>query len=181
MKFFKKKNYKINITNHGYISSIYFNNIFSNIIKIISKNKKKNIKVLDFGCGNGYLKKKLKENKKIRVIGYDIVKELTETSNWKKVKFDYFVSCHVFMYLNKIKIKNIINFIKKQRPNAKIIVAISRQSFLNKIGAFILNERNAYTNVCLSSAEEISILQKHLKIVEKKNVFFLTDIYLMRF
>ena len=67
-----KKNNKLpfNITKHD-ISSIYFNNIFENIIKCVEL--KKNItKILDFGCGNGYLKKRLGNNKKIKVIGYDM-------------------------------------------------------------------------------------------------------------
>ena len=56
------KNYKklpFNITKHGFISSIYFNNIFDNIIKLISDNSKRKIKILDFGSGTGSFLKKL--------------------------------------------------------------------------------------------------------------------------
>ena len=52
----KKKNFS-NITKHGKISGIYFNNILKNIISLI--NTKKIVRILDFGSGNGYLKKKL--------------------------------------------------------------------------------------------------------------------------
>ena len=74
MKYSKKNNkLPFNITKHGNISSIYFNNIFDNIIKCVELKKKNSTKILDFGCGNGYLKKRLGNNKKIKVIGYDIV------------------------------------------------------------------------------------------------------------
>lgn len=178
------KNFKklpFNITKHGFISSIYFNNIFDNIIKLISDNSKRKIKILDFGCGNGYLKKRSKKNKQLNVIGYDIVKELTDVKNWKIIKFDYFVSCHVFTYLKKKKIEDIIKYIKKNRPKTKVIVAITKQGWLNKLGAYILNEPDAHTNFNLSPIEELNILSKHMKIIKKKNIFFLTDIYMFEF
>ena len=174
------KKLPFNITKYGYISSIYFNNIFDNIINIISRNNKKKIKLLDFGCGNSYLKKRSK-NKRLKIIGYDVVKELSDVKNWKTVKFDYFVCCHVFVYLKKKKIENIIKYIKNNHPKAKVIVAITKQGWLNKIGAFILNEPNAHTNFNLTPEEEINILCKYMKIIKKKNIFCLTDIYLLEF
>ena len=141
----KIKKLPFNITEQRYISSIYFNNILDNMIKIISKNEKKNIKILDFGCGQGYLKKRLKKNKQLKVIGFDVVKELSDVVNWKMVKFDYFLACHVFVYLKKKKIENII------------------------------------TNFSLTADEEINLLCKHMKIIKKVNIFFLTDVYLLEF
>ena len=139
----KKDNLPFNITKHGYVSSIYFNRILDYIVKVISKNKKKIIKVLDYGCGNSYLKERAKKNKKIKIIGYDIVKELTDVLNWKTVKFDIFVSCHVFTYLKKKEVEDIIKFLKKKYPDTLVIVAITRQGWLNKFGTYILNEPDA--------------------------------------
>ena len=182
MKLSKKiKKLPFNITEQRYISSIYFNNILDNMIKIISKNEKKNIKILDFGCGQGYLKKRLKKNKQLKVIGFDVVKELSDVVNWKMVKFDYFLACHVFVYLKKKKFENIIKYIKKYRPKSKVIVAITKQGWLNKLGAFILNEPEAHTNFNLTANEEIDLLCKHMKIIKKVNIFFLTDVYLLEF
>lgn len=175
----KNSDKKINITKHGIISSLYFNAIFRNIIKLIDVKKK--VKVLDFGCGYGYLKKKLKRNKKIKVINYDIIKELTEIDDWKNANFDYFVCCHVFVYLKKKKIESIIKYIKKNHPKAKIIVAITKQGWLNKIGAFILNEPNAHLNLHLTSSEEIFIFSKYMRVIKKMNILFLTDVYLLEF
>jgi pantothenate kinase len=180
---YSKKNKKLpfNITKHGNISSIYFNSIFDNIIKCIEQNKSNKIKILDFGCGNGYLKKRLGKNKRIKVIGYDIVKRLSDVQNWKMVNFDYFISCHVFTYFKKESIKNIITYLKKNRPNSKVIVAITRQGWLNKLGAFILNEPEAHTNFNLTPNQELKILTNYMKVKKKINIFFLTDIYVLEF
>ena len=180
---YSKKNKKLpfNITEHGNISSIYFNDIFDNIIKYIKQSKKNRVKILDFGCGNGYLKKRLGKNKKIKVIGYDVVKELSDVHNWKSVNFDYFVSCHVFTYLKRKKIENIIKYLKKNRLKSKVIVAITRQGWLDKLGAFILNEPEAHTNFNLTPKQELKILTKYMRIIKKINIFFLTDIYVLKF
>ena len=155
MKYSKKNNkLTFNITKHGNISSIYFNNIFDNIIKCVELKKKNITKILDFGCGNGYLKKRLGNNKKIKVIGYDIVRELSDVQNWKSVNFDYFVSCQVFTYFKKKKFENIIKYLRKNRFKSKVIVAITRQGWLNKLGAFILNEPEAHTNFNLSPKQD---------------------------
>lgn len=180
---YSKKNKKLpfNITKHENVSSIYFNNIFDNIIKCVELNKKNRIKILDFGCGNGYLKKRLGKNKKIKVIGYDIVRELSDVQNWKLVNFDYFVSCQVFTYFKRKKLENIIKYLKKNRLKSKVIVAITRQGWLNKLGAFILNEPEAHTNFNLTPKQELEILTKYMKIIKKINIFFLTDIYVLEF
>ena len=68
-----KNKLRINITKHGIISQLYFNILLNGVIKLI--NLKKKSKVLDFGCGYGYFKKKIEKEKKIEVINYDIVKE----------------------------------------------------------------------------------------------------------
>ena len=87
-KKFKERKNLFNITKHGFISGIYFNSIFNNIHSLIDTYNK--VRVLDFGCGYGYFKKKLLNNKKITVINFDIVKELTPIDDWRKEKFAYF-------------------------------------------------------------------------------------------
>jgi len=177
MKHIPKKNL-FNITKHGFISGIYFNSIFNNIHSLIDTYQY--VKVLDFGCGYGYFKKKLLNNKKIKVINFDIVKELTEIDDWKKEKFDYFIATHVFMYFKKIKLNKLLLDLKK-RKNIRVILAISKQGWLNKLGAFILNYPEAHTNFNLTPNEEIQAFTKHMKILKRKNVLFLSDVYLLEF
>ena len=71
--------------------------------------------MLDFGCGYGYFKKKLLNNKKIKVINFDIVKELIEIDNWKKKKFDYFIYKTVFLNFKKKKLNKLLLDLKKNK------------------------------------------------------------------
>jgi len=168
-----------NITKHGIFSGIYFNNILKNIICLIKVRNK--VKILDFGSGYGYLKKKLIKNPKFKVINFDIIKELSDVSDWKRVKFDYLVSTHVFMYLKKKELEDLLLSLKKHNKKLKLIVTISKQGLLNNIGKFILNEKNAHKGTFLQPISEINLLKKKMKIIKKVDIFFLSDIYLLEF
>jgi SAM-dependent methyltransferase len=174
-----KKEFLHNITKHGVISGFYFNYIIKNIFELILINKK--VKILDFGCGYGYLKKRLKKAKNIKIINFDIIKELTEIDDWKKVNFDYLVSTHVFMYLGPKKLNRLLLDLKNHNKNLKLITIISRQGLLNNIGKFILNEPDAHKGTLLNANNELKILKKKMRIVKKKNILCLSDIYLLEF
>ena len=174
-----KKKFQYNITKHGLITGFYFNYIIKNIYSLIDINK--TVKVLDFGCGFGYLKKKLNKIKKIKIINYDIIDELTEIKDWKKINFDYLVSTHVFMYLEKKELDKLLIDLKKCNQNLKMIVTISRQGLLNNIGKFILGEPEAHTGTRLNPNNQVKSLTKKMKIIKKKNILFLSDIYLLEF
>lgn len=135
--------------------------------------------MLDFGCGYRYFKKKLLNNKKIKVINFDIVKELTEIDNWKKKNL-IILLLHKFLYILKKKLNKLLLDLKKKQ-NIRVIITISKQGFLNKLGAFILNEPEAHTNLNLTPSEEIQAFTKHMKILKRKSVFFLADVYLLEF
>lgn len=174
-----KKEFSHNITKHGIISGFYFNYIIKNIFELILTNKK--VRILDFGCGYGYLKKKLKKNINIKIINFDIIKELTEINDWKKVDFDYLVSTHVFMYLGPKKLNKLLLDLKRHNKKLKLITTISRQGLLNSIGKFILNEPNAHKGTLLNYNNELKLLKKKMRVIKKKNILFLSDIYLLEF
>lgn len=168
-----------NITRHNFVSGIYFNLILKKIIGLIVENKF--IKILDFGCGFGYLKKKLKKYNNVTVINYDIILELTEVKTFKNLQFDCLVANQVFYLFEKKILNNLLVYLKTKLPGLKLIVVISRQSILNNIGKFILNEKNAHKGSKLSPSIELKILKQHCLILKKINIFFLSDIYLLSF
>jgi hypothetical protein len=177
-----KKKLPYNITRHKFISKIYFNYILKIIIKLILINKYKVI--IDFGSGYGYLKKLLTqmyEEKKIKVINYDIIKELSEVRSYKNIKFECLVANQVFYLFDNKQLNKLLSYLKRTKPNLNLIVTISRQSLLNNIGKFLLNEKNAHKGTKLSPFEELKILQRHTLVKKKINVLFLSDIYLLKF
>ena len=86
-----------------------------------------------------------------------------------------------YQKLRLIKIYNLIVYLKKKLPDLRLIVVISRQSFLNNIGKFILNEVNAHKGSKLGPSLELKILKQHCIVLRKINIFFLSDIYLLCF
>ena len=174
-----KKEFLHNITKHGVISGFYFNYIIKKILELILTNKK--VKILDFGCGYGYLKKRLKKARNVKIINFDIIKELTEIDDWRKVDFNYLVSTHVFMYLGPKKLNKLLLDLKRHNKNLKLITTISRQGLLNNIGKFILNEPDAHKGTLLNGNNELKLLKKKMRMFKKKNIFCLSDIYLLKF
>ena len=166
-----------NTTQYGGIGGIYFRAILKKIIKIGNLNDSSK-KILDFGSGTGELKKILR-NKNKNVINYDIVPELTETNDWTKEKFNVFVANQVFYIFSKEELIEVIKKLKKTNPQAEIIIGISKQGFINKLGMIILNYREAHDNTLLNLEQELEIFLKYTKIIKKKSVFLLTNVYLL--
>jgi hypothetical protein len=65
----------------------------------------------------------------------------------------------------------------KIRP-PMLVVGISRQSILNKIGAALLH-KGALDKTLTPPAKELEILKRRYRIVKKRNVWILADVYLL--
>jgi len=162
-------------TKPNYISFIYFNLIYKIIINFLEY--KKNDVVLDFGCGIGLLKKKIKKKyPEANIINYDKVKSLSEVSDWKNINFNKIIFCQVLMYISKEDIENIFYILKKKKID-KIIICFSKQSFLNRLFAKILGHKNAHDDTVLIPEHEEKLIYQNFKILKKINFFNLFKIY----
>ena len=164
-------------TEYEGITRIYFYKILETIIKLGNLKNTKKI-ILDFGCGYGMLKKLLPNS---NVLGYDIVDKWSDVKTWEEVPFDFFVSNQTFCLLESYEVNKILNKIKDTNPKVKILVGMSKKSFFNKLGMQIFNYKNAHSGYKLDPSEELLILKKHCKIIKRKSVFFLADVYLCEF
>tara|TARA_B100000212_G_C27350197_1_gene523262 strand:+ start:649 stop:1170 length:522 start_codon:yes stop_codon:yes gene_type:complete len=164
-------------TEYRGITQIYFQKILSTIIKLGNlKNTQKTI--LDFGCGHGTLSKLL-PNKNI--IGYDIVPEWSDVSEWETVPFDIFISNQTFCLIENHKVEELLRKIRELNPRTQLIVGMSKRSILNNIGKYIFNYKEAHSGYKLEPNEEISVIKKYCKILKKKSVFYLADVYVCEF
>jgi cyclopropane fatty-acyl-phospholipid synthase-like methyltransferase len=133
--------------------------------------------ILDFGCGEGYLKKiYYKKDHKHNIINYDIISEKSEVKDYKNLNYDLIVASHVFCLFSE---KNLCDFLQNEinkNKDIKFIVAIGKQSLVSKIAQFITNKRSSNSYNQLSGAEELEIISRYKKLVYKKNILFMTDV-----
>ena len=158
------------------LSGVYFFKILNTIIKM-GNLRDRNVKILDFGCGVGHLKKLLPG----KVINYDLNPELTEIDDWKNATFDAVVANQVLIYLSKDELMKLLDELYKHNPKLEMYVGISTQGIINKILRIFANQRDSYADVKLSPKDEISALKQKMDVIKKKNVFFMCDVYSLRF
>ena len=159
---------------NSFFQRVYFSSIINNIISF-GELRDTNKIILDFGCGQKVLSKKLKG---VIVLNSDIKPEYSDYETYSNLKFDIIVFNHVLMYLYPNQIESLMDEIKLISPKCKIIVGLGKQNFLSKVGKFITGNINAHIETRSSYNTEIEILSRKTKINKiKKNIFFMTDIY----
>lgn len=155
---------------------VYFKKIMNTICKILENLNEKST-ILDFGCGEGYLKKIYnKNNNKHNLINYDVIAEKSEIDDYSDLNYDIIVASHVLCLFSKEELNIFLENEIKKNKNIKFIVAIGRQGFISKLAQFITNKRNSNSYNQLDGKEEFKIISKYKKLVYKKNIFFMTDV-----
>ena len=171
-KIFPTTNYNI------FPQRYYFLSAINNIIKIADL-KNTNKTILDFGCGQKIFSKILK-NKKI--INYDIKPEYTECESYEDLHFDIVIFNHVLMYLPTHEIIELLEKIKKINPKCEIIAGLAKQNFISKIAMILALHFRAHRDIMSTYKEQVNILKSKAKLIKKKsNIFFMTDIYYLKF
>ncbi len=164
-------------TSYQGITKFYFYQILKDIIRI-GNLRRSDGKILDFGCGKGKLKLLLKKS---NVVGYDLIKTYSDIDNWEKVEFEYFIANQVFYSMTSNDLEKLLIKIRDINPNTKLIVGTSRVGILNKLGMILFNKRDAHKALKLLPEDEHNIIKKFCQLKEKKNVFFLSDVYYYKF
>jgi len=170
----KKKFSKFHVTNPNFFSKIYFSVIYSSLINLFNFSDKK---ILDFGGGQGFLKKKLKKKYNCDVKIYDIIPSLSDLKNWKSYDFDCIIFCQVLCLLKSKHIKLIFEFLKKKK-NIYIISVFSKQTIINKIFAFVLGHKDAHGDTKTFPEDEKKILLENFKLLKSYN-FLLFEILIL--
>jgi hypothetical protein len=168
---------KIDITtSYKGFSKFYFEKIIDTII-IEGNLSKKNLNILDYGCGLKFLSNKL--NKKI--FNYDIDKNLSEISKWDTRAYDIVVLNHVIMYMNENQFFSLLKRVKNKNNKCKIIIGLGRESILNKFLAYLMLRFDHLKNTKMNYKKQIKLISENLRIIKKKNIYFLTEIYFCEF
>ena len=139
--------------------------------------KKEDI-ILDFGCGEGWLKNKLKE-KGYNATGYDITPEHSDIKDYTQIKPSKIFLTDVFEHIPKEGITEIIHNFKKMNPDFELITSIPTENWVSRKARKILGKRERAIDHITTLGEILEILEKELELVKKIN--FLTVSYIARF
>ena len=130
------------VTLYSGLSQFYFRHLLQQIINV-GRLERPGITILDFGCGRGELKRMLGAKKK--VVGYDVISELSDVSDWREVDFDVLVANQVFYSFSEAALESLLRELKQKNPTLELVVGISRQGLLNNIGKYLLGRPDAHS------------------------------------
>ena len=141
----------------------------------IAKLKKEEI-ILDFGCGGGWLERKLRGYK---IYGYDINPQKTFIKDYKKITPDKIFALDVFEHIRSDEIRKIVDNFKKMNKNFELIVSIPTENKVSRFMRKAVGKTEVPKEHITKYPEIIKILKSKLKLIKKFN--FLTVSYIMKF
>ena len=164
------------VTSYSGLSRTYFLRLLRSLIEL-GRLERPGLTILDFGCGNGELKRMVKG----KVIGYDVVPALSDVKDWKSVDFDVLVANEVFYSFTEAELVKLLKALKKKNKDLELVVGISRLGFLNKVGMFLLGRPGAHSEARLEARKEWEILERSCAVLRHQNVWNLADVYVLVF
>ena len=160
--------------NKNLITRTYFRTKVCLAIRL-AKLKKTDI-ILDFGCGGGWLEKKLKNYK---IYGYDVNHEKTFIKDYKKIKPTQIFVLDVFEHIPLKEIKKILNNFKKLNNHFKIIVSLPTENWISKKIRRFVGKSDVPKEHITRYREILQILKENFKLKKKINFFSVSYILLL--
>jgi len=155
------------------ITRTYFRQKMNAAIRL-ARLKKEDI-ILDFGCGGGWLEKKLKN---YNIIGYDINPEKTFIKNYRKLIPTKIFCLDVFEHIPVSEIKKIIENFKRMNSHFQIIVSIPTGNLISRKTRKFVGKMEVPKEHITSYNEILNILKENFKLKKKINFFTVTKIFL---
>ncbi|KKN48146.1 hypothetical protein LCGC14_0655900 [marine sediment metagenome] len=134
---------------------------------------KKDDLILDFGCGDGWLKKILPD---YNIIGYDIDPKLTEIKDYTKLKPDKIFALDILEHMKKREIRKIIKSFKRMNPNFKLVTIIPTETWFWRKSRKLLGLSETVKDHITKLKDILQILNEELTLVKKINFLAVTHI-----
>lgn len=160
----------------NFITRTYFRKKIDAVIRLA--NLKEEDIILDFGCGAGWLEKKLKN---FNIIGYDINPEKTFIKDYKKIRPTKIFCLDVLEHISPEEITKIIQNFKKMNNNLQLIVSIPTGNFISRKVRRFVGKPEVPKEHITSYAQILNILKENFKLKRKINFFTVTKIFLFEY
>lgn len=148
-------------------AGIYFNKILETIIKFGDLRNEQGL-ILDFGCGLGHLKKRLPGK---NVVGYDIIPELSEVSDYRRLRPRQIVLSGVLEHLYGREIDALIKEFQSLAPEAVLLVYLPTENWVSKIAMRLAGEKSAHDDHVSKYREIEKIIEQSYRPVRRASLF----------
>jgi hypothetical protein len=148
------------------------------LIAINFANLEKEDVILDFGCGAGWLKNKLK-SWGYEIYGYDATPKHSDIKDYTKLKPQKIFVLDVFEHIPEKEIMKIIKNFKKMNKNVELIVAIPTENFISRKVRKLLGKSERVSDHITPLKDILKILRSEFKQIKKINLF--TVSYIVKF
>ncbi len=135
---------------------------------------KKEDMILDFGCGGGWLEKKLK---RYNITGYDTNPKKTQIKDYRKVKPTKIFALDVFEHIPINETKKILANFKKMSKNFDLIVSQPTENWLSrKVRKFVGKEEVPKEHITRYN-EIVKLLKETFHLKRKSSFFTISHIF----
>lgn len=149
------------------------------VIAIRLANLKKEDVILDFGCGEGWLKNKLK-NQGYNVLGYDITPSQSDIKDYTQIKPNKIFALDVFEHIPKKQIVEIIKNFKEMNQNFQLITAIPTENLVSRKVRRLLGKDERVKDHITTIKEILEILNEELIQLKKFNFLTVSKIFVFK-
>lgn len=155
------------------IASFYFFKVLDTMIELGQLKDEKGL-ILDFGCGVGKLKERLKPYG-VNIIGYDCIEKISDVKNYRALKPSKIVCGAVLELLSPKEIDVLLHEFKKMNPHAVLVVSYATRNTLSRICAFLKGIRAHDRNKSTYKQGE-KVIKKLYQLKERKIVFSMSQV-----
>ena len=174
----KKSIFEDNKLENTYESSNLITRIYFRLKAMTSINlaglTKKDI-VLDYGCGGGWLEKKLAN---FKIYGYDINPKKTFIKDYMKIKPNKIFALDVFEHIPKKEIEKIVKNFKKLSNSFELIVSIPTENWISRKVRKLVGKKEIPDEHITKYNEILDILNENFNQIKKINFFTVTHTFL---
>lgn len=148
-------------------AKIYFDKILATLIEFGDLRNETGL-ILDFGCGVGHLKRELKN----RVVGYDIIPELSDVKNYRELIPAQIVLSGVLEHLYGEEIAVLMGEFKQMNPKANLLVYLPTENWVSKIAMRLAGQKNAHDDHVSGYKKINEIIEKFYYPKTRRYIFF---------
>jgi len=156
----------------NFLVSLYFRWKVDKAVRIADL-KKEDV-ILDFGCGGGWLERKLKD---YNIKGYDTNPEKTQIKDYRKIKPMKIFALDVFEHIPISETEKILENFKKMSDEFKLIVSQPTENWLSRKIRKLVGKAEVPAEHITRYEEIVKLLRENFVPEKESNFFTVTHIF----